>query len=249
MKKQLKKTQTTSSYKYYDLPISPRGYLLNEAQYRVSNIFNWEGEFYPLISIASVLYLYGAEFEGIHSFNFDESLDDKSNKSFLKIYKVPKISFRLKNMPLIFKDKEYEIKSKKLIEFGYNFWYPYKWITKEGDEIREVIKSEISKNKKTKAIQKWEKDSIAFASLVSKWYKSFLKTYKNRYDFELQIYDMSNCNYLLTIKDDKYEGFKTKEKIKKRQKEYTDMLLAFSEYIHDGFLNNKSIFPKTIYEK
>ncbi len=226
--------------------LTSRGYLVYKAESEVFRTYNCHGKFFSLANIATILYLYGADFRGIHSFELEDT--HAANKHFLKFYRVPRIYFTLRDRPLIYKNNQANIIADILKKSKMNTWYPYNWTTSEGENVRNEVDPILSKAKETAQMKKWRKNFDSMLHFVDAWHKDFLKHYKNTYDFEFKLYKEDDETCYFTIKDDAYLKFKTKEEIRERQWQYLKVFDDFARYLHKGFLEQGKLFPKSPYE-
>lgn len=230
----------------FDPPLTDRGYLVYRAEHEVFRTYNCHGKFFSLAYTAAILYLYGADFRGIHSFELEET--HAGNKYFLKFYKMPKIYFTLRDRPLVYKNNQINIIGNVLKKSKYTMWYPYNWPTSEGDTVRNEVDPVLSKAKETAEMKKWNKNFETLLQLTNAWHTDFLKHYKNKYDFEFKLYKDDNVTCYFTIKDDTYSKLKKKEDIRERQWQYLKVFDDFARYLHKGFLEEGPLFPKCLYE-
>lgn len=230
----------------FDTPLTKRGYLANKTVHIIHQFTNCKGGQLSLAHTASILYLYGADFRGLY--NFDLEGTHQSNKDYLKKYKVPSICFTFRNQPLVSKNNEIEIISNGLKKSGYkDTWYPYQWTTEDGDKVREIIDPILSKSKDTTEMKKWNNDFEKLKDIVNVWHIDFLKKNKKKYDFEIKLYDYGN-SCIFTTKDDKHDQIKGKDAVRERQYQYLKAFDDFAKYLYKGFLEEKDIFPKCLYE-
>lgn len=161
---------------------------------------------------------------------------------------MPSVYFTFRNQPLVSKNNEIEIISNGLKKAGYkDMWYPYQWATEEGDKVREIIDPILSKEKDATEMKKWKNDFQKLKYIVNVWHIDFLKKNKNKYDFDFKLYDYGNyC--VFTIKDDKYYQAKGKDAIREKQYQYLKAFDDFAKYLYKGFLEEKTLFPKCLYE-
>jgi hypothetical protein len=175
----------------------------------------------------------------------------KGKLEVLEYQRTPSIFFTFKDAPLISRKNEVKIIADGLAKLDYDIWYPYlTWPDPEREEVRGIIDPILSKDKMTAEAKEWKKNLKKFLSIIDKWHTDFLKNYKGKHDFELKLYshdDISQCQ--VTVLDKKIKNLQNSKDILKRQEEHLNLLQAFAEYLYDGFLNSKKLFPKTLYEK
>jgi hypothetical protein len=229
----------------FDTPLTKRGYLLQKASSITHQAYDC---YFPINYIVAVLYLYGADFMDIHS-GYSGSL--KGKLEVVDYKREPSIFFTYRDAPLISRTNEVKIIAEGLDKFNYDIWYPYlTWPDPEEEKVRGTIDPILSKDKLTTEAKEWHKNLNKFLNIVDKWHTDFLKNYKGKHDFELKLYRYSNNDLFgITILDKKIKNMKNKKDILKRQGEYSGLLKAFAEYLYEGFLNSKKLFPKTRYEK
>ena len=231
-------------YDIFTVPLTKRGYLLEESFNRVfqSCCNNYKDK--SLMYVASILYLYGADFRGIFT-GFVGKIP-KGKENVVDYKRTPSIYFTFRNKPIIYKTNEIQIISNEIKKLGYSFWYPIGWVNQEGKKIRSVVEPILEKDNFTSGMINWNKKYEKFCDIVGYWYTDFLKNNKEKYDFELKAYkNETNLNFIII--DKKIKKMNSKE-ILVRQKQYSKLFNDFAEYLYKGFLSNEKGFPKCIYE-
>lgn len=225
-------------------PLTKRGFLLFKAGNRIEpEMLTGDTDLtYPLIVISSILFLYGGNITSLHS-----GLSAFMKKKLMVRENAPNphIFFRYKDKPLYKRDGEYGLSKKVLEEGNYNFWYPFQWMDKEGDEIR--LKYERLENTKSvlKSYTTWEEKNKKLQKLVLDWQKSFLKEYKKHKDLQFEFNTYKN-HFSLSVSKNSYAKDIKGMKIQNQDK--MDYFQDFAKFIFTGFLNKSKEFPKCIYE-
>ena len=229
----------------FTCPLTERGYLLEGAFHRVAQSYKITYHDLPMLYVASILYLYGADFGGIYP-----SFKGKVPKGFGDVAgynRAPSMYFSFHNKPIIHKKNEVEIISSKIKKIGYDFWYPYiGWSTPEGKKVRSIVKPILEKEKLTPEMINWNKKQEKFCNITGSWHSDFLKLNKDKYDFEFKAY-IYGTDLRFTIIDKKSKKMSSKQ-VTTRQKEYSKLFNDFAEYLYKSFLSNAKGFPKCLYE-
>lgn len=227
--------------------LTERGYLATQAFHKVSSSYACEPAEPYLWYIASILYLYGGDFNGMYSGYKGKT--DKNFEGVLGYTKEPWLLFTYRDKPLISKFNEVKIISEGIKQLGYDMWYPYNWVTKEGEEARSLIDPILEKGKFTTEMRAWTKKYEKLSKLADFWHSDFIKKYKTKHGLKFKLYGYKDDSYAaFTILDEKIKGLNAKE-VKVRQEEYMKVFEAFAEYLYKGFLSKAKGFPKCIYEK
>ena len=227
----------------FTTPLTDRGYLATVASdlvYQTYRAAPWE----PILGhIASIFYLYGAEFNGIYG-----GRRGAAETNTLEHERQPSLHFRYQNPPLVWATGEIGIVSQELKKLGYDMWYPYtSWPDEDGKKVREIIDPMLKERGWTPEAEEWKKKHDDLCNLVNDWHTDFSRSYKGTHDFQIKFYDASTTA-VMTILDEGASEMEDTGRIDKRQQEYLVLLNAFAEYLYQGFLDEHKLFPKCKFE-
>ena len=226
---------------------SEREFLLTRVKNRIQTTSGFNGWDHTLGSIMSVLYLYGGENYGLYP-----AKTKKINQKWLGTLGhdyVPVLIFDLKEKPFMGHKNYYETIKNMITAMGHQAINPMIWVDEVSQLLRDNITKEISKQSKTPEYKKWIINQGKFKKIVARWHDAFLKEIKKeKYDFDLKLYNYEGEYLYITIKDDKINTLKDIKDINKRQEKHVELIIKFSEFLERKFINKDKMFAKCIYE-